>query len=471
MTKPKNFDVVIVGSGAAGFSAAEAARNLGVSVCLIEKDKFGGECPNYACIPSKALLKTAKVFRSAKQAREYGVTCKGIGVDFEEIVKYRQKVVSTITGGGKHGDRYEKIAQQLNLTLLPGQASFIDEHTVKVNDTLIKGQSIIIATGTVDFIPPINGLDQAHYLGWKEVLQVKRQPKSLAIVGGGPVGSEIATFFGTLGTRVLLFESASTILFHEDEEISELAHRLMKTSNVEVFGGAKVMEIIDARGGVYGLKVEQNGSVQTHAVEQLVITSGKRSNIEGLNIESTGVTLDDRDTIKTDAEQRTNIRHIFAAGDVDGGLRFTHTAHHEGTVAGYNAALQASGRRAAKMKSDLRVVPRVTFVEPEVASVGATGQELKSKMGQLLIGRAAIANLGRAVTDNQKQGLVKIIAHPKTRKILGGHIMGPNAGEMIHEVALAMHLNTTVDKLGSLIHAFPTYSEAIVVAANGVKLE
>ncbi|MBU0646181.1 dihydrolipoyl dehydrogenase [Patescibacteria group bacterium] len=470
MTKTQNFDVVIIGSGSAGFSAAEAARALGASVCLIEKDKFGGECPNYACIPSKAWLKAAKVYRSAKQSREYGVSCQGIGVDFEAMVKYREKVVSSITGGA-HGERYQKIAQQLNITLIIGSAALIDEHTLEVGHTLIKGKSLIIATGTVDYLPPISGLDQAHFLGWKQALLQKRQPKSMAIIGGGAVGSELATFFGTLGTRVLLFEFTPTILPKEDEELARLAHQALKTHNVEVFGSARILEVIDGRGGVYGLKVEQGGAVQTHAVEQVVVAAGRRSNVADLNLESTGVALDDRQTIKTDDEQRTNVRHIFAAGDVDGGLQLTHTAHREGAVAGHNAALQALGKRAEKMKSDLRVVPRVTFVDPEVASVGQTSQELKAKMGQLLVGRYAIANLGRAVTDNQKQGLVKIIAHPKTRKILGCHIMSPHAGEMIHEAALAMHLNTTVDKLGSLIHAFPTYSEALMAAANSVELE
>lgn len=471
MNKPQNFDVVIIGSGAAGFSAAEAARRLGASVCVIEKEKYGGECPNFACVPSKALLKTAKVYRTAKQSREYGVTCKGISLDFEEIVKYRHKVVESVTGGGKHGDRFVRLAEQLGIALIHGLASFVDENTVQVNDSLVKGKSLIIATGTADYAPPIGGLAQVHYLGWKEALQARRQPKSMAVVGAGPVGCEIATFFGSLGTRVMLFELAESILPFEDEEISQLAQKSIKTHNVEVFTRAKVGEIIDASGGVYGLKVEQNGTLQTHAVEQVVITAGRRSNIEGLNLESTGVALDDRETIKTDSEQRTSVRHIFAAGDVDGGLQFTHTAHHEGRVAGHNAALLALGKRADKMQTDEKVVPRATFVEPEVASVGATSQELKAKMGQLLVGRYAIANLGRAATDNTPEGLVKIIAHPKTGKILGGHIMAPHAGEMIHEVALAMHLNATVEKLGSMIHAYPTYSEAIVAAANSAQLE
>lgn len=471
MPKPQNFDVVIIGSGAAGFAAAEAARGQGVSVCVIEKDKFGGECPNYACVPSKALLKTAKVYRLAKHSREYGVTCKGIDVDFEEIVKYRQKVVENITGGGQYGDRFVKMAERLNLLLIRGSANFVDENTVEVGGNLIKGKSFVIAAGTVDYVPQINGLDQAHFLGWKEALQLKRQPKSLAIVGGGPVGSELATFFGSLGTRVILFEFADTILPQEDEEISQLAEQAIKNHNVEVVSQAKVMEIIDARGGVYGLKVQRGSSLQTHAVEQLIIAAGKRSNTEGLSLEAAGVAVDDRGTVVTDAQQRTNIRHIFAAGDVDGGLRFTHTAHHEGRVAGHNAALQAKNKRADKMESDLRVVPRVTFVEPEVASVGATSQELKTKYAQLLVGRYAIANLGRAATDNAPEGLVKIIAHPKTGKILGGHIMSARAGEIIHEIALAMHLNASVEKLGSMIHAFPTYSEAVMAAANSVELE
>ena len=470
MAKMFSYDVVVIGSGPAGFASAEAARKLGAKVCLIEKDKLGGECPNYACIPSKALLKTAKVYRNLQESRKYGINFKSGTVDFDKIVEYREKVIETVTGG-KKGERFQKIAEKLGVEIISGTASFIDEHTLEVGEKLIKGKTIIVATGTVDYIPPIHNVDQVHYLGWKEALQLKRQPKSLAIIGGGPVGSEIATFFGSLGTRVILFEAMPHILSNEDKEIAQIATEAMKKNNIEVHDQAKVMEIIDGRGGVYGLKVEENGVKQTHAVEQVIISTGKKTNLENLAIELSGVILDDRGSLKTDLEQRTNVKHIFSAGDADGGMRFTHTAHHEGRVAGHNAGLLALRKRSEKMKRQEKVVPRATFIDPEVASVGETEDVLSQKFGQLLIGRSLVSHLGRGITDNQHQGLIKIIAHPKTRKILGGHIIGPNAGELIHEIALAMHLNTTVDKLGSLIHAFPTYSEGVMVAANSVELE
>lgn len=471
MPKIQTFDVIIIGSGSAGFSAAEAARKAGASVCVVEQERLGGECPNFACIPSKALLKAASVFRLAGRAREFGVNVGSVSYDFDSVIKYRESVVKSITGGGIFGDRYEKILRSLNITLKIGQAKFVDEHTIEVKGENLIGKTFVIATGTVDFVPPIKGIETLKYLRWKDALLLKRQPKSLAIIGGGPVGCELATFFASFGTRVVLIQSAPQVLHREDEEIAGLARETLESLGVEVITNANVFEVVNGGGGVYGVHVDVAGNRTMHAVEQVVLSAGTRANIAGLGLEEIDVEIDKRGFIITTKEQRTSVVHIFAAGDVDGGLQFTHTAHHEGYVAGYNAALTAKKKRTARMKIDERVVSRVTFLSLEVASVGMTQKEAKEAFGKVLVGRYPIAALGRAVTEHSSDGMMKLVAHPKTRKILGGHMIGNRAGEVIHEVALAIYLNAIIDKLAGMIHAFPTYSESITAAASSSKLE
>ncbi|MFC1788119.1 dihydrolipoyl dehydrogenase family protein [Patescibacteria group bacterium] len=472
MSRASKYDVIVIGAGSAGFSAAAAARELGASVCLIEKEKLGGECPNWACNPSKALLQAAKVYRQMQNARHFGTIVKGAEFDFTKIMEYRQDVVETITGGGEVGERYLKMAKQLEIEIELGTATFINEHTIEVNNQSLTAQAIVIAAGAVDFVPQIDGLKPGIFWTFREAVTSERQPKSLAIIGGGPVGCELATFYGTLGTRVVLLQSSPYILNREDEEIAKIAQESIEQHGVEVISNAQITQIIDGRGGVYGVKVEdKEGNEQTHAVEQLLVVAGKKSNTKDLGLDRIDVRLDERGSINTNEEQRTNIKHIFAAGDVDGGMMFTHTAHYEGKIAGHNAARLALKKRNDIKKSDQRVVPRVTFVDPEVASVGLTQEQAKKKFKEVLVGRFKVGSLSRAVTESKPEGLVKIVAHPKTRKVLGCHIVSVNAGEIVHEAALAIYLGATVDKISSMIHAYPTYSEALVGAAGQVELE
>ncbi|OGL66368.1 hypothetical protein A2856_01575 [Candidatus Uhrbacteria bacterium RIFCSPHIGHO2_01_FULL_63_20] len=469
MSKSSRYDVIVIGSGSAGFSAAEAARRVGASVCVIERGKLGGECPNWACVPSKAFLRAAKALREARNASVFGVRTGAVSLDFGGANAYRATVVESITGGGERGLRYERLAHRMKIDVAYGSALFSDPHAVEVGDARILGNAFVIATGTEEFVPPVPGLADIAYVTSRTAHEMDRAPKSLVIIGAGPVGCEYATFFSAAGTRVVLVQGASAVLNREDPEISALARTALVAHGVEVVTDADVTEVIDGRGGVYGVKTSKG----THAAETVMVAAGKRAAVSGLDLGNAGVTLDGRGNVKTDRRGRTAVKHVFAAGDVDGGFLFTHTAHHEGSVAGHNAALVALGKRSGWRETDERVVPRVTFTDPEVASVGLTVEQAKAafKLKRLLVGRFPVGALGRAATDHAVDGLVMIVAHPKTRKILGCHIVGERAGEMIHEAALAMHLNAAVDRLGSMIHAYPTYSEAVMAAANGVALE
>lgn len=453
MPKSKTFDVVVIGSGSAGFSAVEAASRQGAKVCLIEKGKLGGECPNDACIPSKALLRAAAAYRSLGSIREFGIDISGRSFDWGRIQAYRQTIVETITG--KQGQRYEQLLKKLKVTLIRGEARFTDSHEIEVAGERVVGKTFVVATGSVDVVPPIEGLSMARVWGWKEALNATRQPKSLAIVGGGPVGCEIATFYASFGTRVLLLQSAPVVLHREDEEISQRSQEALETLGVEVVTNAQVQSCLNGGMGAMGLKVKINQQEKVFAVENVVIAVGKRPQVDRLGL--------DQNTLERSA-------HIFLAGDVDSGPMFTHTAHHEGWIAGYNAAFMALKRRGTKLKPDERVVPRVTFIDPEVASVGMTQAEVLAKKKSVLVGRYETSVLGRSVTDRGKGGMVKLVADPKTRKLLGAHAICPHAGELIHEAALAISLGARIDALAGMIHAFPTYAEALKGAASQTEL-
>ena len=360
----------------------------------------------------------------------------------------------SITGGGE-GERYLQVLKRLKVTLKRGEARFIDARTLEVGDEKVEGKAIVVATGTVDFIPPIDGLHDVRFWGWKEALTASRQPKSIAIIGGGPVACEIATFYASFGTRVVILQSASAVLHREDEEISGRAKGALEALGVEVVVSAQVLSCVNGGMGAMGLNVKIGKEEQMFAVESVVVAAGKQSNVARLGF---------------DQKELGRQSHVFFAGDADGGLMFTHTAHHEGWIAGHNAATHALKRRGTKLKRDERVVPRVTFIEPEVASVGMTQAEVKKKFGKVLVGRYETLWLGRSVTDHAGSGLVKLVAHPKTRKLLGAHLICPHAGELIHEAALAISLGATIDKIAGMIHAFPTYSEGLKAASSSAVL-
>lgn len=453
------YDLIIIGGGAAGFAAAETAVRGRAKVCLIEQEQLGGECPNWACVPTKALLASARHYYRAKhELRAFGVRAQTVSFSFRAIMERKDAVVATITGEGK---RLEKRAEELGIVVVKGSAVFVDAHTVVVGRKKLYGTSIVLATGTVPFIPPIADIEHTPYLTYRDVVSLKRQPRSLVIVGGGPVACEFATFFAMLGTKVTLVELRDTILNHEDTEIAAIASAQMRALGVDVHVGAKVLSSKRA-----GKRVEVTYQVGSSPrgrilVDAVVLAAGTRPAVDSLALDKAGVKLDSRGRLKSDVYQRTNVKHIFAAGDVDGGFQFTHMAHVEGSVAGHNAV--AKSVRSFKKRDD-RVVPRVTFVYPEVASVGMTVQEANAKKNVCEIASYPVGSLGRSVTDNQRIGLLKCIVEKKTGRILGAHMIGERAGEVIHELALAMHTGATAKEVASLIHAFPTYSESIGAA-------
>ena len=453
------YDVVIIGGGSAGFSAASTAARAGARVCVVEQGLLGGECPNWACIPTKALLASAKrYYKATHDLQAFGIRASNVSFSFTQIMKRKDAVVSTITGSGK---KLSKLANELGIDVVKGHARFVSPKTVAVGKKRVSGTSFVIATGTEAFVPPVDGLKKAGYLTFRDAVSLKKQPRSLVIIGGGPVACEFATFFSMLGTQVTLLEVAPTVLSREDGEIAALAQVQLRELGVNVHVATKALSA--HKEGKRTRVTFQDGEKprQDVLVDAVLVAAGKRTSVDRLGLAKAGVVLDDRGRLTTDVYQRTNVLSIFAAGDVDGGMQFTHTAHAEGAVAGYNAVTK--NKRSLKKRDD-RVVPRVTFVYPEVASVGITLAEAQAKKMKAEIARFPVGSLGRSVTENHRVGLLKVVVEKKTKKILGASMIGERAGEVIHELALAMHVGATAKDVASMIHAFPTYSESIAAA-------
>ncbi|MFH1632221.1 MAG: NAD(P)/FAD-dependent oxidoreductase [bacterium] len=455
-----DFDVLIIGAGAAGISAAQAASSAGAKVCMIEKAEMGGECPNWACVPSKAMLTSAKMYHMAKHHLEdFGLHADGVTFSFSRIMLRKDNIVSAITGKGK---RIGKMMTGSGVKVEHGAAEFVDSHTIMVGKKKISAKSIIIATGSTNFVPPIDGIDKVG-LGFREVVSLRRQPGSVAIVGAGPVGCEFATFFAMLGTKVTLLQLDKQILNREDLEIAAIVEKKLSDYGANILTDTKTLGV--ARQGRKKRVTYQTGRMkrQSVLVDQVIVAAGKRASLDGIKIEKSGVKVDAKGRLKLNDKLQTNVGHIFAAGDVTGGMMFTHIAHEEGEVAGHNAVCSRPG---SMRRRDLRVVPRVTFTHPEVASVGVTQAEAAIMKMKFEVISFPVGSLARAITDGSREGMIKLVVDKKSRKILGAHMAGNHAGDVIHEAALAMHANLTVDDIAATIHAFPTYSEALAAAAS-----
>jgi len=452
------YDLLVIGSGSAGFSAALEAKGMGRKIGIVEKEaRWGGECPNWACVPTKVMLKSVRVYRDALKAQKYGVSVSGVKLDYGDVQKRRASIVGAL--GGK---RVEKIADDMGFDVIKGVATFLDPHTILVDDKEYTSERFVIATGTSVFVPPIMGISDVGYVDFRTVIELERLPKSIMIVGGGPVGCEFATYLSAFGVKVILVQGAGALLNREEPEISEIVLESLEEIGVDVYVGAEVVKVENSEGGV-DASVRIGSTMRTLSVSMLMLATGKTSNTVGLGLKAALVDTDERGRIIVNTALKTTQKHIWAAGDVDGGMQFTHTAHREGAVAGHNAFSKAN-----VWKYSDRVVPRATFVDPEVASVGLTEVEAK-KNGAVLVGSFDMRGLGRSFIDGVERGIVKLVVDKKTRAILGGHVCGPNAGEIVHEIALAMQVSAKIDDITSLIHAYPTYSEAVVAAAAGVK--
>lgn len=451
MTK-KEYDLIVIGAGGAGSTAAGNAAGSGKRVALIERDKLGGTCLNYGCDPTKTLLHTASVLYHAQHATGLGLRIPQAKADWEAVQAHVQQVQDTIRGG--------TLEQAQGIDLFIGQAMFTSPHEILVNGEILRGKRFLIATGTVALIPDIEGLAETGYITNVEAVSLPEMPKRLAVIGAGPIGLEFAQMFSRLGSQVVVLERGMQPLPREDPELAMLLCSRLAEEGIRLEFGAKMRcgEIND-----HGKHIHihgENGKEEDIAADQLLVAVGRRPALEELNLEVAGVQYT-KEGITTNSSLRTNVPHIWAAGDIASKYQFTHVASDQGELVAHNAF-------ARKPKAfDDRVIPWVTFTDPELARVGKSEAELKESKIEYRVGRAYFNKLDRAIANDQPFGSVKLLADVDG-KILGGHILSANAGELIAPIVYAMRFGLTTKKMAAAMLPYPTMAEAVRWAASQI---
>lgn len=451
-----DYNVIVIGGGSAGLVSSYIAAALKAKVALIEKHKMGGDCLNTGCVPSKALLRSAKMLSYARRAEAFGFNKTTVDFDFTKVMERVQSVIATVT---PH-DSVERYTQ-LGVECISGAARIVAPHRVEVNGKTLTARSIIVATGARPLVPPIPGLDKIDYLTSDTVWNLRERPKRLLVLGGGPIGAEMAQAFSRLGSDVTLVEMAPHLLVREDAEVIELVTHKFQAEGIKVLTGHKAKSFkTDA--GQKILTCEHNGRDVDVTFDKVIVALGRQANVSGFGLEELGVKLSPRKTVEADAFLETNIPSIYVCGDVTGPYQFTHTAAHQAWYASVNALFAPFKR----FKVDYRVIPWTTFTDPEVARVGLNEKEAKEKDILYEVTTYGIDDLDRAITDSEAHGFVKVLTVPGKDKILGVTIVGTHAGDIIPEFILAMKHGLGLNKILGTIHIYPTLGEANKYAAG-----
>lgn len=456
MAKQKfDYDLIVIGSGAGGSVAATIANSAGRKVAMIEAGTMGGECPNYGCIPTKAMIRVAEIYNDAKKAAPRGLRSGAMGYNYPSIKAWKDLVVRR-TGAAQSNHYYEK----LGIDIIKGEAHFLTPYEVTVNRQHYTARNFVIATGTKTFVPPIDGLADVPYITNVEALELNRPPKSIFIVGGGAIGCEFAQLFAIFGSKVYIADVAPRLLIHEDADVSNLiADIYRKQHGMNILLDAKVVTA-EKDGIARRITYRIGDKVHSVRVDELMIASGKQAVVD-FGLENAGVEYTPRNIIVNEHMQ-TSASHIYAAGDVAGPYMFTHTAIYQGRIAANNIL-----HPKKQVTTDYRAVPRCIFLQPEVASVGVTEEECLKRATDYKKAIAPISIISRANVAGVNEGFAKVITD-KHGILIGASVVAPHAGEIIHELTLAVQLGLHAADVANTLHAFPTWSEAVRVACAKV---
>ncbi|MCX2832262.1 FAD-dependent oxidoreductase [Microbulbifer thermotolerans] len=463
--KPKKFDrnLVVIGAGAGGLVSSYIAAAVKAKVTLIEANKMGGDCLNYGCVPSKALIKSASLANQMRHADHYGLDAVSPDFSFRKVMARVHEVIRKIEPHDSI-ERYEG----LGVEVIQGYAKLIDPWTVEIkrNDGDVQrltSRSIVLATGARPFVPPLPGIEEVGYVTsdtlWDEFAQLDDAPNRLLVLGGGPIGCELSQSFARLGSQVTQVEMAPRIMIREDEEVSELAKTSLERDGVTVLTGHKALRC-EISNGEKRLIVEHDGAEKAIAFDALLCAVGRVARLEGYGLEELGI--ETGRTIVTNDYLQTLYPNIFAVGDVAGPYQFTHVAAHQAWYAAVNALFG----QFKKFRVDYRVIPWTTFIDPEVARVGLNEQEAREKGIPFEVTRYGLDDLDRAIADGSACGFVKVLTEPGKDRILGVTIVGDRSGDLMAEFVLAMKYRLGLNKILGTIHAYPTWAEANKYAAG-----
>lgn len=458
-TAGARFDLIVIGAGAAGSTVAFDAVRQGHSVAMVEEWKVGGTCLNVGCDPTKTMVRSAEVLHLARTASRFGLKVPEAWVDWPALRARVDMVIDTIRGGD--GDQNVRDA---GIHLYKDHATFISEHELVVGGEVLMGDRILIATGSTMRPARIEGIDEAGFITNVEAVALDRLPASMAIVGGGSIAVEFAQVFARFGVEVTILASKEHLLPMEETELSDALRTVLEGEGIRVAAGATVTSArID--GGQKVLSWDGTGASGEIAVEDILLATGRQPNVDQLALDAAGVAYSERG-IEVDATMRTSVPHIFAVGDVTGIYPFTHAADYQARIALHNAFSDD-----APLRADYRVVPWTTFTDPELARVGLTENEAIAGGYAVVSATVPFADLPRAIVTDDRTGCVKLVVDRASHQILGGHILGSRAGELIAEIALAMRHWLPISAISDTIHSYPTMSEGVFWTAYQIVSE
>ena len=451
--KPKKFDrnLVVIGAGAAGLVTSYIAAAVKAKVTLIEKNKMGGDCLNTGCIPSKALIRSAKFKSHVARAKEFGFQATETHFDFKEIMQRVQRVISKV----EPHDSVERYTE-LGVECLQGEAKITSPFTIEVSGRTLTTKNIVIATGARPFIPALEGLDDVGYLSSDNLWEMETLPKRFLILGGGPIGCELAQSFARLGSKVIQVDRNTRLMKREDPEVSEIVQARFRQEGIDIRlqHQAQQFKIID--GNKTLICTDKDGENVSIIFDELLIALGRTANVSGFGLEALDIPLTKQKTIEVNEYLQTKYPNIYACGDVAGPYQFTHTAAHQAWYASVNSLFR--GFKA--FKADYSVIPWATFTDPEVARVGLNELEAKEQNISYEVSQFNIDDLDRAIADEEAHGFIKVLTVPGKDKILGVTIVGEHAGDLIAEYVMAMRHGIGLNKILATIHIYPTLAEA-----------
>ncbi|MCF6463485.1 dihydrolipoyl dehydrogenase [Clostridium sp. Cult1] len=448
------YDLIVIGGGPGGYVAAIKAAQLGGKVAVVEKEKLGGVCLNWGCIPTKTLLKTAKLYEDILRGEEFGIVGidnSDVKVDWNLLSKRKDKVVKKLVSG------IYMLFKKNKVDLFEGMGKVLDKNKVEVNGEVIIGDNLIIATGAKDNLPPIDGLEtvleSGKIINSKGALQLEEIPKDLVVIGGGVIAVEFATLFNSLGSKVTLIQRSSRILSSTEKEMATTLQKYLIRKGINIVTDTKLKSVTED-----GVLIDHKGEEKLFKGDKYLISLGLKPQLKG--IENLNLELDSKGFVKTNERMETNIKGVYAIGDLNGKFALAHVASAEGIVAAENIM----GRDSTM---NYNIVPSCIYTFPELASVGLTEEEAKEKGYDITVSKFPLAANGKALAEGETLGFAKIISDNKYGEILGVHIMASNATDMISEAIVAMQIEGTVYDVAKAIHPHPTLSEIVMEAAFG----
>jgi dihydrolipoamide dehydrogenase len=446
-----DYNLIVIGGGTAGLITANVAAQSKAKVALVERHLMGGDCLNTGCVPSKALIASAKLVHHARRAAEFGINIKGeIEVDFPKVMNQVQGIIDYIAPVDSR-ERY----RSLGCDCFEASAQIVSKHEVQIGDKVFTTAHIVIATGATPLIPEVPGIDAIKVLTSDNLWAIRTLPKRLLVIGSGPIGCELAQAFQRLGSEVTIISNSKTILAREDVDVAAHLHAVFLHEGIKLHSEAKMLRFTTL-GETHKLEFMCEGKTMECEFDQVLVAAGRRANTSGFGLEKVGVELNANGTIKVDAHQRTNVTNIWACGDVSGPYQFTHMASHQ---AGY-VAMNVLASPLKKFAVDYAQVPWVTYTDPEIARVGMNETEARAQNTKFDVSHFNFSHQDRAITERENSGFVKVLTAPGSDRILGATIVGPHAGELLAEFNLAVKNKLGLKAILNTIHPYPTLSEA-----------